>query len=241
MSPPLRCSTGGLWPSWWPTLEPLRLTCPPCTTSQVPVLLTLQCSGQNTAVLTDVCPFCNSRPPILPEVGSSDRPSRHQVRDQRLRQGQSQCADEGRGSEHKSATIVLERRQWRHREVSKNREYYNGSSTKKTHVTVVMDQLVPRGSEAHVFFLQEPAASSWDGLWASVGSISCPDLQGRGSAHHGVGANGEDVKGHWTDSLHRSLRTSDLCWTTGTQTCKHFWFNFGRSAGEKNLLRNSET
>lgn len=131
MSTPLRWSTGGLWPSWWPTLEPLRLTYPPCTTNQVPVLLTLQYSGQNTAVLTDVCPFCNSRPPILPEVGSSDRPSRHQVRDQRLRQGQSQCADEGRGSEHKSATIVLERRQWGHREVSKNREYYNGSPTKK--------------------------------------------------------------------------------------------------------------
>lgn len=82
------------------------------------------------------------------------------------------------------------------------------------------NQLVPRGS-AHVFFLQEPAASSWNGLWASVGSISCSDLQGRGSAHHGVGADGEDVKGHWKDCLHWSLRTSDLCWTTGTQTCKH--------------------
>ena len=55
---------------------------------------------------------------------------------------------------------------------------------------MVMTQLMPHGSETHVSFWQEPAASSWDALWASVGSISCPDLQGRGSAHHGVRAAG---------------------------------------------------
>lgn len=73
-----------------------------------------------------------------------------------------------------------------------------------------------------IIFWQEPAASSWCGCWASMGSVPCTNLQGRGSADYGCRTNGQDVKGHWQDGLHWPLCTSDLRWTTGTQTCLQY-------------------
>lgn len=69
------------------------------------------------------------------------------------------------------------------------------------------------------FFLvmQEPDASARYGLWAPLGSVSDPHLQGRGPTHHGLRTNGQGCHGHRPDSVHWPLCTSDLCWTTGTQ------------------------
>lgn len=67
-----------------------------------------------------------------------------------------------------------------------------------------------------VFFLQELAASSWYAFWATLGSVPCPDLQSRGFAHHGGGANGFCVC-HWQDCIHWPLCEGDLRWPTGTQ------------------------
>lgn len=78
--------------------------------------------------------------------------------------------------------------------------------------TIHADEFVIRS----VLFWQEPAASSWRGPRASVGSVPGANLQGRGSAHHGCRTNGQDVKGHRSLSLHRPLRSGDLRWAAGT-------------------------
>lgn len=87
-----------------------------------------------------------------------------------------------------------------------------------------------------VFFLQELAASSWYAFWAPLGSVPCPDLQGRGFAHHGGGANGLCVC-HWQDCIHWPLCEGDLRWPTGTQIYKCTNVVCGLSAGSEALLK----
>lgn len=117
---PLRCSTDGLWPSWWPTLEPLRSTSPPSTDSRVQAPLATRSRHLKPAVVSMSRPLCCSRPQVLPAVGSSHRPGGHPVRGEGLRQGQPERSDEGRSSANaQPATSLLVCRRRGHRKVSR--------------------------------------------------------------------------------------------------------------------------